>query len=252
MVYVENCILDIDYHPLFCDVSTRFYCRRNDMNAAIYARVSTKKEEQNPETQLIPCRRFCKEQGWKIIEEYIDYMSGRNMKRPQLQKLFKDAMYHRFDYVVVWKMDRFSRGGIRETYNAIDKLKKHNINVYSVTEPFLNTDTPSAELILAVLSWAANQESKNISERVKAGIERWKKEHPGKRWRGKNWDIEKAIKLRRQGMGWRTIEKELRKDGYSITWAGIRKELLKHGFEKGVNLPSKKEIEENEIKNRGC
>ena len=210
------------------------------MKAAIYARVSTKKEEQNPETQLIPCRRFCKEHSWEIVDEYVDRMSGRNQKRPELQRLFRDAMYHRFDAVVVWKMDRFSRGGIRDTYKALDRLKQYGVNVYSVTEPFLNTDSPVADLILAVIAWAANFESQHISERVKAGIERWKHEHPGRRWRGKNWDIEKAIRLRRQGLGWRSIERELRKDGYDVSYIAIRKELLKHGFEKGVNLPSKK------------
>ena len=90
------------------------------------------------------------------------------------------------------------------------------------------------------MAWAAGQESKHIGERVSAGIERWESEHPGKRWRGKEWDIEKAIKLRKEGKGWRYIEKELKKDGYDISYAGIRKELLNRGFEKGVNLPSKK------------
>ena len=149
----------------------------------IYARVSTKKDEQNPETQLIACRKFCKDKGWIVVEEFVDHISGRNIKRPRLERMNKEAQYHRFDGVIVWKMDRLSRGGIRETYNAIDRLKKYGINVYSVTEPFLNIDedNPTGELILAVLAWAAGQESRNISERVSAGIQRWKKENPGKR-----------------------------------------------------------------------
>jgi len=206
----------------------------------IYCRVSTKKEEQNPEMQITACKRFCEQNDLEVVDTYVDYISGRRAKRPQLTRLYKDALYRRFDKVVVWKMDRLSRGGIRETFNAIDKLKSYGIPVVSVTEPFLNTDNPTSDLILAVLSWASEQESKNIGERVKAGIERWKKEHPGMRWRGKDWDIEKAVELRKQGLGWRSIEKELRKDGYDVTYMGIRKELLKRGFERGVNLPLKK------------
>jgi len=211
------------------------------MKVAIYARVSTKKDEQNPEMQLIACRKFCKDKGWTIVEEFVDRMSGRNVKRHRLERMNKEAQYRRFDSVVLWKVDRLSRGGIRETYNAIDRLKKNGVNIYSVTEPFLNIheDNPTGELILAVLAWAAGQESRNISERVSAGIQRWTKENPGKRWRGKKWDIEKAKELRMQGMGWRSIEKELRMDGANISHAAIRKELLNQGFEKGVNLPSK-------------
>lgn len=220
---------------------------------AVYVRVSTKKKEQNPKTQLLPCRRFCKAQGWQVVEEFTDRMSGRNQNRPQLTRMYKEAMYHRFDAVVVWKMDRLSRGGIKETYNALDKFTKYRITVHSVTEPYLNTDGPAADIILAVIAWAAGQESKDISERVKAGIDRWQKENPEKRWRGKDWDIKKAVRLRRKGMGWRSIEKELRKDGADVTFTAIRKELIKHhGFEKGVNLPSPKVTGKPKPKKRGC
>lgn len=223
------------------------------MKAAIYCRVSTKKEEQNPETQLIPCRKFCEQNGWVVVDEYVDRITGRNQRRPQLQRLYKDAVYRRFDNVVVWKMDRLSRGGIRDTYNALDKLTKYTIKVYSVTEPILSTDNPASELILAVLAWAAGQESRNIGERVKAGIDRWKKENPGKRWRGKQWDIDLAVELRKNGMGWRSIERELRERGYDVTYAAVRKELLvNHGFEKGVNLPSKNLTGKSKSENGGC
>jgi len=209
------------------------------MKAAIYTRVSTKKDEQNPKTQLLPCQNYCHERGWEIIEEYVDRKTGRNQNRPAYNKMMKDALYRRFDTIVVWKMDRLSRGRIVEVLNVLEKLKGYGVEVESVTEPYLNTNNPSWELILSVMAWCANIESQRISERVSAGISRWEKEHQGERWRSKNWDIKKAMQLREKGLGWRSIEKELRNDGYDVTYAGIRKELLKCGFEKGVNLPSK-------------
>jgi DNA invertase Pin-like site-specific DNA recombinase len=209
------------------------------MRIAVYVRVST--EEQNPENQLLVCKKYCKDNGHEIVDIYIDKKSGRTENRPEYTRMMKDALYHRFDCVIVWKMDRFSRGGIKQVYKAIDTLASYNIKVYSVTESFLNTENnPTAELILAILSWAANMESKLIGERVKAGINRWKKENPNKRWHSKEWDIDKAMELRKKGLGWRSIEKELQKEGYTITWAAIRKELIKRGFERGVNLPHKK------------
>jgi DNA invertase Pin-like site-specific DNA recombinase len=217
------------------------------MRVALYARVSTKKDTQNPDTQILSCKRYAEQNDHQIIDTYIDRKSGRNINRPDFIRMMKDALYRRFDMLIVFKMDRLSRGGITETLNLIRKLKGYGVTIHSITEPYLNTDSPTSELVMAVMSWASQMESIKISERVLSGIERWEKEH-GKRWKSKEWDINKAIELRKKGMGWRSIEVEMRKDGYDITYAGIRKELLKRGFEKGDNLPSKKPTdEENNI-----
>lgn len=206
------------------------------MKVAIYARVSTKKKEQNPETQLIPLRQYAQTHGYEIEDEYTDRSTGRNVKRKDYQRLMKGALYHKFEKILVWKMDRLSRGKVIEVLNTLEKLKGYGIDVESITEPFLNTDNPTWDLILSILAWAANMESKRIGERVSAGADRYKKEH-GKHWKEKNWNVDKAVKLRKQGMGWRSIEKELKKDGDDISWAGIRNALLKKGFSKGDNLP---------------
>lgn len=212
------------------------------MNVAVYVRVST--DDQNPEMQINSCRKFCEEKGYSVIKEYIDKKSGRTEKRPQFQQMKKDAIFRRFDTVVIWKMDRLTRGTIREVVKILEWFSNYKINVVSVTEPYLNTDNPSSELILLVMAWCANIESKRIGERVKAGIKNWTEKNPDKRWRGKEWDIGKAIELREQGVGWRSIEKILRDDGCDITWAGIRKELIK----RGINLPTESLKEEEEQK----
>ncbi|MEW6070639.1 MAG: recombinase family protein, partial [Candidatus Thermoplasmatota archaeon] len=112
------------------------------MKVALYARVSTKDKDQNPETQLRQLEKYCSEKGWEIIEKYIDYESGRKSSRPALNKLKQDAIRRRFESVLVWKMDRFSRAGIKELFYALDFLNKCNICVISLTEPFLSTDGP--------------------------------------------------------------------------------------------------------------
>ena len=215
------------------------------IRAAIYARVSTKKDEQNPETQLRQLRNYAKQHYYITTKEYVDRATGRNVKRAQYQALLKDALYHRFEKILVWKMDRLSRGRIREVLNTLEKLKGYGIEVESITEPFLNTNNSYWELSVAFLAWGANMESERISERVSAGIDRYRADHNGKFWREKEWDRKLAAKLRKAGYGWRFIEKEMRKRGYNITYAGIRKALLKEGFQKGVNLPTKKPTEES-------
>jgi len=43
---------------------------------------------------------------------YEDEMSGAKTRRPGLDRLMEDARLHRFDAVVVWKLDRFGRSVI--------------------------------------------------------------------------------------------------------------------------------------------
>ena len=76
---------------------------------AIYARVSTN-SGQSPEMQIRELREYCKNRGWKIIEEFIDSgISGAVDSRPQLNRLMADAQRRRFDVVTVWDFSRFAR-----------------------------------------------------------------------------------------------------------------------------------------------
>src|SRR5262245_23318666 len=78
--------------------------------AAIYARVSTKNNGQNPETQLTALRDFVHNRGWTLTGEYVDHgVSGAKDRRPQLDLLMKDVRTRRIDVVVVARFDRFAR-----------------------------------------------------------------------------------------------------------------------------------------------
>lgn len=60
--------------------------------AAIYARVSTRDKEQNPETQLLAIREYAARRSFTILEEYVDNgFSGSKSSRPALDRLMKDA-----------------------------------------------------------------------------------------------------------------------------------------------------------------
>lgn len=163
------------------------------MKVALYARVSLDegKEDrryQEPENQLEPLRHWAKTQGWQIIEEYVDRGSGADPNRPQFKQMLTDAMMMRFQKIMVWKLDRFSRENLSNVIGRIQKLRERKIGVISLTESWVNTgeDNPMSELVLAVMSWAASEERRKISERTKAGIARrraigqWKGGRPRK------------------------------------------------------------------------
>ena len=150
------------------------------MKVAIYARVSLEEGDkkdrryQEPENQLEPLRTWAKQQGWTIIKEYIDRGSGADPNRPKFREMLQDAMMLQFQTILVWKLDRFSRENLSNVIGRIQKLKDRKVGIKSLTESWVNTgeDNPMSELVLAVMSWAASEERRKISERTKAGIAR--------------------------------------------------------------------------------
>ena len=141
--------------------------------AVIYARVS--KGEMHPENQIEQLKTMQKLQNYTLIGEYIDYVTGGSANRPEFQRMLDDARLRKFDVILIWSLDRFSREGIRSTLSYLKHLKNHKVAIKSLKEPWLDTsDTGMGELLIAIFSWVAEQERIRISERTKAGLERAK------------------------------------------------------------------------------
>jgi DNA invertase Pin-like site-specific DNA recombinase len=82
---------------------------------ALYARVSTKDKGQSTENQLPELRRFAQAYGYTVYKEYVEHESGGTGKCSEFQALFADAHQRRFDLVLFWSLDRFSREGALPT-----------------------------------------------------------------------------------------------------------------------------------------
>ena len=83
----------------------------NQIRAALYLRVSTTDKGQETDNQLLQLREFCDRSGWDIFDIYIDKESGRKGKRQRsdFARLFDDAAKRKFDVVLFWSLDRFTR-----------------------------------------------------------------------------------------------------------------------------------------------
>ena len=79
--------------------------------AVIYARYSCEKQnEQSIDGQIRVCTDFALNNDIQIVNTYIDKaLSGKTDKRPNFVKLIEDSKNANFDYVIVYKLDRFSR-----------------------------------------------------------------------------------------------------------------------------------------------
>jgi DNA invertase Pin-like site-specific DNA recombinase len=142
---------------------------------ALYARVSTKDKRQDTENQLAQLRQFCEVQGWTVIHEYVDRATGKHSNREQFQKMFADASQRKFDSVLFWSLDRFSREGVRETLNHLEVLSSHGVGYRSFTEQYLDSCGMFKDAVLAILAVIAKQERVRLSERTLAGLQRARK-----------------------------------------------------------------------------
>ena len=143
------------------------------MRIAIYARVSTDDKGQDPENQLRQLRAWCANAGHEIVHEYVDKETGRKgtKERKQFAALFDDAHKRRFDCVLFWALDRFSREGMAPTIMHLQRLNGCGVGFHSYTEPHLATDNELVRnILLATLASLAKVEAQKIGERTKAGM----------------------------------------------------------------------------------
>ncbi|MDQ3397331.1 MAG: recombinase family protein [Deinococcota bacterium] len=147
------------------------------LRVAIYSRVSKDDDSQTPENQLLELRAYCERQGYDIVEEYVDYESGRKGKaeRKRFAELLKDASQRKFDLLLLWSLDRFSREGIRKTLNYLELLEGYGVAFKSYTEEYLDTSNELLRhIVVGTIAYFAELEAKRISERTKAGLARVK------------------------------------------------------------------------------
>src|SRR6202453_1501133 len=181
------------------------------MRAALYARVSTLHNGQDPEMQLRELREYCQRRGWQVAGEFVDVgISGSKEKRPELDRLLADAHRRRFDSVVVWKFDRFARS-VSYLLRALETFQALGIEFVSLSEQ-MDTSTPTGKMVFTVLGAVAELERSLIAERVRAGLR-------NARAKGKTLgrprvavDAARIGRLRAQGRSIREIADDL---GYS-------------------------------------
>src|SRR5271156_1111968 len=142
---------------------------RKNMNAAIYARVSTLHNGQSPEMQLNELKEYCLRRGWVVVNEFVDEgVSGSKDSRPELNKLMADAHKRKFDVVVVWKFDRFARS-VSHLLRALETFNSLGVGFVSLSEQ-IDTSTPMGKMIFTVLGSVAELERSLIAERVRSGL----------------------------------------------------------------------------------
>jgi DNA invertase Pin-like site-specific DNA recombinase len=166
-------------------------------------------KRQEVDNQRRQLREFCEVQGWQIVGEYTDEESGAKSDRAGFQLMWHDAAQRKFDVLLFWALDRFSREGVLETLNYLQRLNSFGINWRSHTEQYLDSCGVFREAVLAILAAIAKQERIRISERTRAGLDhaREKGTRSG-RPIGRPRLVfrrDQVRELRKEGLSWRQI-----------------------------------------------
>ena len=137
--------------------------------AVIYARYSSERQtEQSIEGQLRVCREYAERNNLVVLSEYIDRATtGTNDNRNSFQQMIKDSNKKIWDYVLVYKLDRFSRNKY-ETAMHRKTLKDNGVKLLSAMENI--PDTPEGIILESLLEGMAEYYSVELSQKVKRGM----------------------------------------------------------------------------------
>src|SRR4051794_32401191 len=128
------------------------------MRVALYGRVSKDDGKQDTENQLHELRDSCQHSRWSIEHEYVDRASGKTADRPHFKRMFEDAAKRKFDLVLFWSLDRFTREGVLETLNHLQRLSASGVGWRSYQEPYFDSCGPFKDVVISLMATLAKQE----------------------------------------------------------------------------------------------
>lgn len=139
------------------------------VRVALYARVSTRDKDQDPELQLEAMREFVRARGWVAVE-YVDTAAAGDLAhRTAWARLLADVGRRKVDLVLVWKLDR----AFRSTLHALATLRDFEhagVGFSALTQPELDTTSAAGRLVFTILAAVAEMERELIADRVKEGM----------------------------------------------------------------------------------
>lgn len=137
--------------------------------AVIYARYSSNSQsEQSIEGQLRVCQNYAKQNNIVIVDTYIDRaLTGTNDNRASFQKMLKDSNKGNWDYVIVYKLDRFARNKYESAIHR-KQLKDNGTKLLSAMEQI--PETPEGIILESLLEGMAEYYSAELSQKVKRGL----------------------------------------------------------------------------------
>jgi len=190
------------------------------MDDVIYLRVSTK--EQSLQQQMRDIKTLKPKKDCLIFKEEASAYK-ENVKRPEFEKIYDMVKSGRVKSIYVWSLDRIFRNRKR-LVEFLTACKVYKVDVFSYNEKWLlkirQMGKPFDEIIynlmVELLSWIAEEDSKLQSNRVKKSVKKNRKgitvSTNGKKWGRKPFPkqtIDRVLKLHKEQFSIREIAKRV-------------------------------------------
>jgi DNA invertase Pin-like site-specific DNA recombinase len=150
------------------------------MNVAILTRVS--KDSQSYQRQITDLRTHAKKQGFKIIGEFNEKISGatKNEERSAIIGLYELIDSEKIDKILVWELSRLGRSTL-EVLKSLERFHEKRISLYvhNYCIETLNPDgtiNAMAQMMITLLAEFARTERVNIQQRLSSGYQKFRAE----------------------------------------------------------------------------
>ncbi len=154
------------------------------MRCGIYVRVSTDDQRDNGysiDSQLRMIKEYCEKNNYDIVDVYNDAgHSGKDLMRPEMQRLLKDIKSHKIEKIIAIKVDRLTRNNY-DGFWLLNYCEEHDVKIELILEPY-DVSTANGEMIFGMNLVFGQRERKEIGARTKRAMEEMvlEKVHPAK------------------------------------------------------------------------
>lgn len=141
------------------------------IRVVFYIRVSTEEQRLHGlslDAQRAKLEEYANNHGFIIVDRYEDEgISGRIevRKRPELQRMLKDAAKDKFDLIIFIKLDRYFRS-VAEYHECQKILDRHNVK-WSATEEKYDLTTANGRVFINMKLTMAEYEADQTGERIR-------------------------------------------------------------------------------------
>jgi putative DNA-invertase from lambdoid prophage Rac len=177
------------------------------LKIAVYVRVSTKKQDEA--NQLPRLKEIAANRNYEIYKEYSDEASAKDANRPAWKELMQDAADHKFDAILVTKLDRVMRSLVQLNI-TMSNLQTYGVKLICADIGEIDFSTPMGKVQMQIIGAIAEWEREIIVQRTKEGLEARKAK--GVRLGRKRRDdipLDTIVTLRISGKSWKSISKDL-------------------------------------------
>ena len=154
------------------------------MRCAVYVRVSTDDQRDNGysiDSQLRMIKEYCEKNDYSIVDVYNDAgHSGKDLMRPEMQRLLADIKSKKIDKLIAIKVDRLTRNNY-DGFWILNYCEEHDVKIELILEPY-DVSTANGEMIFGMNLVFGQRERKEIGARTKRAMEEMalEKIHPSK------------------------------------------------------------------------